>query len=289
MMGPAKTREGKLFYSGFSLEDRVRADNPLRAIQAKIDFSFVRVRVQDLYGRRGNPSIDPAVLMKLMFLLFLENVHSERALMARMSERLDWLWFCGFDLDDSIPNHSVISKARRRWGPKVFQEFFARILRQCIEAGLVDGQQVHVDSSLINANASKDHLHPELRLAAEQLYRDLENAETSASQTPDTAGPASPIAASPAAAPSLPAAAPAPCPAAVQAAAPTPSPVPEASRPLASRMSDTDPDARLETKNGKTVLGFKDHRVVDDRNGIVTGTHTTDASVRDPQIGRAHV
>ena len=49
--------------------------------------------------------------MKLMFLLFYDNVASERELMA-FPERLDYLWFLGYGLDDEIPDHSVLSKAR---------------------------------------------------------------------------------------------------------------------------------------------------------------------------------
>ena len=62
--------------------------------------------------------------LKLYFLLFYENVASERALMAQLPLRLDWLWFCGYDLDEPTPDHSVLSKARRRWGREAFAEFF---------------------------------------------------------------------------------------------------------------------------------------------------------------------
>lgn len=62
----------------------------------------------------------------------------------------------GLGLDDKIPDHSVLSKARKRWGPEVFGTLFIRVVAQCVEAGLVDGKKIHVDSSLIDANASKD-------------------------------------------------------------------------------------------------------------------------------------
>jgi hypothetical protein len=53
--------------------------------------------------------------------------------------RLDWLWFLGYDLDSEVPNHSVLSKARARWGVEAFRSFFERVVWQCVEAGLVDG------------------------------------------------------------------------------------------------------------------------------------------------------
>jgi transposase len=244
MMGRPQTAAAKLFYTDFNLDQRVRSDNPLRTIRAAIDFDFVRPLVRPLYGVRGNESIDPALLLKLMFVLFYEQVPSERALMERMSERLDWLWFCGLDLDSEIPNHSVISKARKRWGTAVFAEFFGRVLSQCVEANLVDGKLVHVDSSIVAANADKTKLRTVLRLACQDLYDRLEeeNQEPPPDPKEDT-----------------------------QASEP----------PLGSAVSPTDPEARLTHKNGKTHLGYKDHRVVDDRCGIITATATTSAAVDD--------
>lgn len=51
-----------------------------------------------------------------MFLLFYDNAASERDLMGMAPERLDHLWFLGYGLDEEMPNHSVLSKARSRWG-----------------------------------------------------------------------------------------------------------------------------------------------------------------------------
>ena len=64
--------------------------------------------------------------MKMMFLLFFDDIASERELMGMIPERLDYMWFLGYGLDDAIPNHSVLSKARRRWGSKVFESLFVR-------------------------------------------------------------------------------------------------------------------------------------------------------------------
>jgi transposase len=267
MMGPAQRRQGKLFYTDIYLDERVSVDDPLRKVAEVIDFDSVRGQVQHLYGKRGNTSVDPAVLMKLMFLLYFENVPSERMLMSKLSSRLDWLLFLGYDFDSEIPNHSVISKARRRWGDEVFETFFARVLSQCIEAGLVDGEVVHVDSSLIEASADPDRLMPALRLQGQRLYQKLE----------DQMAPAEPTSPPPGAdAQTLPEDS-------------TPAPVSEADAPAdaplgRSLVSPSDKDARLTRKYGQSVLGYKDHRVVDDRCGIITASATTDAAVADPAM-----
>jgi hypothetical protein len=74
-----------------------------------------------------------------MLLLVLYNVRSERELMLTIPERSDWLYFLGYDLNDEIPNHSVLSKARSRWGIKACKKLFERIVWRCVEAGLIDG------------------------------------------------------------------------------------------------------------------------------------------------------
>ena len=156
------------------MEQRVHEDHPLRKIRNLIDFSFIRSEVKELYGYNGNQSIDPAVILKLMFLLFYENVKSERALAYQLLARLDWLWFCDYDIDDKTPNHSVISKARTRWGIDVFIKFFQNILQQCLDANLIDGEITHIDSSTLKANASKDKIIPKLKLILEDLYNQLD-------------------------------------------------------------------------------------------------------------------
>ena len=238
MMGPCQRIESKLFYAGIRLEDRIPEDHILRKINSMIDFGFVRREVGDFYGVKGNCSVDPVALMKLMLLLQLEQVPSERKLMEQLRYRLDWMWFCGYDFDDPIPDHSVLSKARRRWGTEVFTRLFEEVLVGCIDGGLVDGSIVHVDSSLIAADASKDTLRPALRVLAEELYNRLEDSSEQ-SEAPIRPG---------------------------------------------ALISDTDPDARLTRKYGQSVLGYKDHRVVDDRSAIITATVTTDAAKADGEV-----
>jgi transposase len=148
----------KLFSYQVSLERRVRASNRLRAVREKIDFTWVPDEVAHLYGYNGNESADPAVILKLLFLLFLDNVKNERELMRIVPERLDYLWFPGCGLDGPVPDHSVLSKARARWGRETFERFFVRTVSQCVSLGLMDGKKIHMDSSLVDANASRSSM-----------------------------------------------------------------------------------------------------------------------------------
>ena len=251
MMGPTQQRQSRLFYISFNLDERIRADNPLRKIRQVLDFSWVRPTVAELYGSTGNPSIDPIVLLKLMLLLFVENIPSERELMRRLPERLDWLWFCRYDLDSELPGHSVLSKARRRWGADVFTALFARILQQCIDAGLVDVSVLHIDSGLIQGDVSVDSLQPAWFVQVRQLYQQLDQSGDVAEDETADNGPSesSPTAATP-----------------------------------PKKLSRTDPDARARVKGSQKVIGYQEHRCVDDGYGIITATKTTDASVHEGRM-----
>ena len=111
-----------------------------------------------------------------MLLLVFYNVRSERELMNTIPLRIDWLWFLGYDLDSEVPDHSVLSKARARWGAGVFRSFFERIVSQCVEAGLVGGEKIFVDSSLIDADASNNSVvdTQSLKRYVNNRYRCLE-------------------------------------------------------------------------------------------------------------------
>ena len=179
MMGKQSHNQEKLFHYNVSLEQRIPQKHLLRKIREMIDFDFVYHEVKDFYGDNGNVSVPPPVMLKMMLLLVLYNVRSERELLDTIPFRLDWLWFLGYALDDEIPNHSVLSKARTRWGVHTFKSFFEQVVWQCVEAGLVEGSTLFMDSSLIDANASnnsvvdtqqvKRHLNKSYQLFEERL------------------------------------------------------------------------------------------------------------------------
>src|SRR6516164_3188727 len=165
MMGERDPQEPMWSYR-VNLDKRVRSDHPLRRINEALDLSFVREQVAHTYGRRGTKSVPPEVILRLMMLLFLDDIKSERELMRIIPERLDYLWFLGYGLDDKVPDHSVLSKARKRWGKAVFVSLFSRVVQQCVEAGLVEGRKIHVDASLVDADANLGSVKP---LSAETL------------------------------------------------------------------------------------------------------------------------
>lgn len=279
MLGPQRRRQAKLFYQ-FDLDSMIPPDHLLRRIDALVDFSHARKLTAHLYGSRGNPSEDPAVTLKLLLLLFLHNVPSQRELMRQMPLRLDWLWFCGFDLDqtDQLPDHRVLTKARGRWGEALFQQLFEDVVRQCVDAGMVANHDVYLDASVNAADASMNSLKTHLRLVLDRIKLDAdEQTDPAVSSGDSTAANQSSIpmdSASPHAAHDVSAQA--------DSSDGHADSTRRASDPMLGKpLSTTDPDARLTRKNGQTILGYKDHRVIDGKCGIITATLVTPADIDD--------
>ncbi len=78
MMGREPQRQPNLFYNRFNLEQRISPNHPLRTIDRIIDFDFIYDEVRDAYGHNGNVSVPPPVILKMMLLLVMYNVRSER-------------------------------------------------------------------------------------------------------------------------------------------------------------------------------------------------------------------
>jgi len=105
----------KLYYQ-LSLDRLVPQDHLLRHIAEVIDFSFVYPLARPYYSHTGQPSMDPVVLFKALLIGYLYGITSERRLMEEIQVNLAYRWFLGYDLDEAIPDHSVLSKARVRAG-----------------------------------------------------------------------------------------------------------------------------------------------------------------------------
>jgi hypothetical protein len=88
--------------------------------------------------------------------MFFEDLRSERQLMREVSDRLSVRWYLGYDLFEPLPDHSSLTRIRERFGLAVFRRFFERIVEECVDAGLVWGEELFFDATKVEANASID-------------------------------------------------------------------------------------------------------------------------------------
>jgi transposase len=148
MMG-VKQKKQKLFYN-FSLSQKIPNDHFLSRLDEAVDFSFIRELAKPYYSHTGQPSIDPVVLLKMMLIGYT----SERKLVQELKVNLAFMYFLGYGIDEETPNHSVLSKARRRFSNKIFEQFFEIVVTKCKEQGLIQAEKTFIDSTLVPANAA---------------------------------------------------------------------------------------------------------------------------------------
>ena len=98
-MQGTKTEQEQLFVS-FQLSERVPKDNFYRRLKETLNLEFLRPLTQKYYGTEGQKSIDPVVFFKLILTGYLENLNSDRKIIAHAGMRMDILFFIGYDIDE---------------------------------------------------------------------------------------------------------------------------------------------------------------------------------------------
>jgi len=156
MMGPRQEAQAALFYE-FSLEDHVPQDHLLRSIDRFVDLASIRAHLTDFYSHTGRPSVDPELLIRMLLVGYCFGIRLERRLCEEVHLNLAYRWFCRLDLNDRVPDHSTFSKNRhgRFQESELLRHLFETTVVRCIEEGLVSGQRMAVDASLLEAYANK--------------------------------------------------------------------------------------------------------------------------------------
>ena len=161
MTGRLNHDQGRLFYS-FCLDEAVPADHLVREIAAVLDLSWVHSELAPYYPSIGRPSIDPVLMIRMLIIGYVFAIRSERALCREVQVNLAFRWFCGLSIEDKVPDHSAFSRVRheRFRDSDIFRRVFERVVEACIAAGLVGGEGLAVDASLVVADANKQRSIP---------------------------------------------------------------------------------------------------------------------------------
>lgn len=176
---------------------------------------------------------------------FLLGIVHDRELLREAQVNLAIRWFAGYALTDKLPHASNLTRLRQRWGLARFRRIFERTVHDCAAAGLVKGQTLHVDGTLIRANVSWESL---TTAHVQRVWEAHEEAEEDGHR-PD------------------------PPPSAAGAGKPG----------KAKKRSRTDPDATLATSRQDQRLEpcYKEHVAVDDEAGVVVAVQLTTGEVSE--------
>src|SRR5215218_5181916 len=295
MLGPVKPRRLDAPIA-ISPGDLVPPTNFYRHLEAKLDLSFVREWVRELYAGCGRPSIDPVVFFKLQLIMFFEGIRSERQLVETASLNLAHRWYLGYALDEALPDHSSLTRIRQRLGIDVFQRFFEQVVDLCQDARLVWGRELYVDATKVAANADLDSLVP--RFYHEAMSHVAALFTTDPGPTDGRAGDGAdappsadllhlPTRERPTDEPTGPAGAPRWKLLEERRLDPHRPTVGCYRRTTDFRVSPTDPDATPMRTGSGTILGYHDHYVVDGgKQRIILAALVTPADVMESQAMR---
>ena len=82
----------KMLYQ-VSIDSLVPPDNFYRLLAQTLDLNFLYKATAKYYGTEGQESIDPVVFFKICLIGYLNNINSDRRLMAYCSNCLDTRWY----------------------------------------------------------------------------------------------------------------------------------------------------------------------------------------------------
>lgn len=227
------------------LSDLIPDDHILKRVHKVVDFSWIRDEVRDCYCEdNGRPSIDPERALRLMLAGLFQRIVHDRALLREAQVNMAIRWFAGYRLDEELPDHSSLTRIRQRWGAERFRRIFEQTVKACLEAGLVGGETVHVDATLIRADVSwasvvERHVADVLEVNAEEKEKTVEDESDGGSPPRGVGRPA------------------------------------KEKEP--KKMSTTDRDATLTTSSHSSRMepSYKQHTVVDDEAGVVVDVKVT--------------
>ena len=116
---------------------------------------FVEERCAEFYADGvGRPSLAPGRYFRMLLLGYFEGLDSERAIAWRAADSLSLRQFLDVSLDAAPPDHSTLSRTRRRVDVETHLAVFTWVLQRLADAGLVAGKTVGIDATTLEANAA---------------------------------------------------------------------------------------------------------------------------------------
>ena len=105
-------------------------------------------------AKMGRPGLAPGIYFRLLMVGYFEGIDSERGIAWRASDSLSIRSFVRIALDETVPDHSTISRTRRLIDVETHQAVFQWVLAVLAELKLLKGNTIGVDSTTLEANAA---------------------------------------------------------------------------------------------------------------------------------------
>ncbi len=101
---------GRNQFAMLTIDDLVPQDHLVRKIDAALDFEFIYPIVEATYSDLGRPSIDPVILIKLVFIQYLFGIRSMRQTIKEVDTNVAYRWFLGYSFEEKIPISQLLER-----------------------------------------------------------------------------------------------------------------------------------------------------------------------------------
>jgi len=116
---------------------------------------FVEGRCRQFYAPvMGRPSLAPGQYFRLLLVGYFEGIDSERGIAWRAADSLAVRRFVRLALNEVAPDHSTISRTRRKIDLETHRAAFTWVQQRLVEVGLLQGKTIAIDATTLEANAA---------------------------------------------------------------------------------------------------------------------------------------
>jgi len=102
----------------------------------------------------GRPGIPPGVYFRMLIVGYFEGLGAQRAIAWKCADSLSIRNFLRLQLSESAPEHSSLTRIRKRLPLEVHVQAFTILLEMARQKGLVRGKTIAVDATTLEANAA---------------------------------------------------------------------------------------------------------------------------------------
>lgn len=148
----AVKRTGQLSLAEALLGTKAGAGSPLDRLAGLVKwYRFEKLLLPLRDGGPGRPAWPPLILFKALLLQSLYGL-SDRELEEALGDRLSFRRFVGLGLEETVPDHTVLSRFRNLVaGEGLLEKLFGELDRQLEQAGVILKRGTMLDATLIEA------------------------------------------------------------------------------------------------------------------------------------------
>lgn len=154
-----------------SLGELVPTTHVYRKFASIWNFDGIKKHLKDAEKDNNYKGYGIVRLFKCLLLQFLEDL-SDRELERYLQENTAGKWFCGFELTEQTPDHTVFGRIRSRIGTNKLSRLFGNLREQLKSQGYMNEVFNFIDASQLIAKAS---LWQERDQAIKEKYKKLNN------------------------------------------------------------------------------------------------------------------